>query len=85
MFQTRLSGSAAVKSKNVCLHLVDNHMNLSNSGIVQLFNVPHPQKTLFSPYWSKMPPNIKYFFVNENVLSSQYKTTQKNTKIFDFL
>lgn len=52
----RLSGSAAVKSKNVCLQLSDNHTYLSSSGIVQLFTQPHPQKLLLSPYFSSIPP-----------------------------
>jgi len=55
----RLSGSAAIKSKNVCLQLVDNHTDLTNSGIVQLFIQPHPQKIIPSPYWSKVPPRLR--------------------------
>ena len=57
-FLFRLSGAAAVKSKNVCLHLVDSHISLSNSGVVQLFTQPHPQKICASPYWGKVPPRI---------------------------
>lgn len=59
----RLSGSAAVKSKNVCLHLVDNHTSLTNSGVVQLFTQPHPQKIIPSPYWSKIPPRLRSSFL----------------------
>ncbi|XP_050432817.1 WD repeat-containing protein 81 [Adelges cooleyi] len=55
-FGYKLSGSAAVKSKNVCLQLCDNHTNLSSSGIVQLFTQPHPQRLLPSPYFSRIPP-----------------------------
>lgn len=55
----RLSGSAAVKSKNVCLQLVDNHTDLTNSGVVQLFTQPHPQKIIPSPYWGKVPPRLR--------------------------
>lgn len=57
-FIIRLSGSAAVKSKNVCLHLCDNHTYLSSSGIVQLFTQPHPQRLLPSPYFSRIPPTM---------------------------
>lgn len=55
----RLSGFAAVKSKNVCLQLVDNHTDLINSGVVQLFTQPHPQKIIPSPYWGKVPPRLR--------------------------
>ncbi|XP_024940811.1 WD repeat-containing protein 81 isoform X1 [Cephus cinctus] len=57
-FGYKLSGSAAIKSKNVCLQLVDNHTDLTSSGIVQLFGQPHPQKIVASPYWSKIPPRL---------------------------
>lgn len=59
----RLSGSAAIKSKNVCLQLVDNHTSLTNSGIVQLFTQPHPQKIIPSPYWCKIPPRLRSSFL----------------------
>lgn len=55
----RLSGFAAIKSKNVCLQLVDNHTDLTNSGVVQLFTQPHPQKITPSPYWGKVPPRLR--------------------------
>lgn len=60
----RLSGSAAVKAKNVCLQLVDNHTGLTNSGVVQLFTLPHPQKIVPSPYWSKSPPRLRLANLN---------------------
>ncbi|KAK0085374.1 hypothetical protein PV325_005325 [Microctonus aethiopoides] len=58
-FGYKLSGVAAIKSKNVCLQLVDNHTRLTNSGVVQLFNQPHPQKIVPSPYWSKAAPRLR--------------------------
>ncbi|KAF5295182.1 hypothetical protein FQR65_LT10570 [Abscondita terminalis] len=57
-FGYKLSGNAAVKAKNVCLHLVDGHTHLTKSGIVQLFNHPHPPKATKSPFWGKLPPKI---------------------------
>lgn len=54
----KLTGSAAVKSKNVCLSMVDDHMHLSDHGIVQLFNHPHPQKKYHTTWTSDVPPRI---------------------------
>ena len=56
----RLSGSAAIKSKNVCLQLVDSHTTLTNRGVVQLFTQPHPQRHLPSPFWGKAPPKLHF-------------------------
>ncbi|XP_060522170.1 WD repeat-containing protein 81 [Cylas formicarius] len=57
-FGYKLSGTAAVKAKNVCLHLADDHTNLTKSGLVQLFVQPHPPKAISSPFFGKLPPKI---------------------------
>lgn len=65
----RLTGNAAVKSKNVCLHLADDHTYLTKSGLVQLFSYPHPPKSINSLFWAKIPPKV---FVNKSIKDSKY-------------
>ena len=57
-FFFQLSGPASVKSKNVCLQLVDEHTDLRNRGVVQLFAQPHPMRHLPSAYNTTFPPSI---------------------------
>ena len=59
-FGYKLSGSSAIRAKNVCLNLVDNHTDLRDGGVIQLFNNPHPSKMSQNPYWDKkLAPNIQ--------------------------
>lgn len=53
-----MSGSAAIKAKNVHLSLADGHIDLSTRGVVQLFSQPHPRKLLPSPYVGRSPPRL---------------------------
>ncbi|KAG5877633.1 hypothetical protein JTB14_030031 [Gonioctena quinquepunctata] len=63
-FGYKLSGSASVKARNVCLNLVDDHESLTKSGLVQLFTAPHPPRAFDFQYWAKSPPKI---FVTKSV------------------
>lgn len=53
-----MSGAASVKSKNVCLQLVDEHIDLHNHGVVQMFTQPHPGHHLPLAYNTMFPPSI---------------------------
>ncbi|KAI5626708.1 WD repeat-containing protein 81 [Silurus asotus] len=57
-FGYKLSGKEAVKAKNVCLHLVDNHTHLTSYGVVQLFDQPHPPCLAPYQYSPAEPPHL---------------------------
>ncbi|XP_053362669.1 WD repeat-containing protein 81 [Clarias gariepinus] len=57
-FGYKLTGKEAVKAKNVCLHLVDNHTQLTCYGVVQLFDQPHPPCLAPYQYSPAEPPHL---------------------------
>ncbi|XP_065355420.1 WD repeat-containing protein 81 [Calliphora vicina] len=61
-FGCKLSGKAAIKSKNVCLTMVDQHKNLCQRGIVQLFTHAHPAKRTNSIWFNKTAPRMQNLF-----------------------
>ncbi|XP_023673836.2 WD repeat-containing protein 81 [Paramormyrops kingsleyae] len=61
-FGYKLSGKEAVKAKNVCLHLVDNHTHLTSYGVVQLFDQPHPPRLAPYQYAPPEPPHLGLAF-----------------------
>ena len=68
-FGYKLSGSSAVRAKNVCLDLVDNHLDLRDGGVIQIFNSPHPTKNTGNSYWDpKKAPNLMaYLNISEDL------------------
>ena len=65
-FGFKLSGSIAVKEKNINLQLVDDHKNVTNHGVIQLFIEPHPYRISKLQKNKAEPPKIA-----KNVLWSQ--------------
>lgn len=57
-FGYKLTGKEAIKAKNVCLHLVDNHTHLTSYGVVQLFDQPHPPCLAPYQYLPAEPPHL---------------------------
>ncbi|KAM4795186.1 WD repeat-containing protein 81 [Rhinophrynus dorsalis] len=73
-FGYKLTGKNALLEKNVCLHLVDNHTNLSCYGVVQLFEQPHPKRLLGPGYSLFEAPTILSFSHSINqVTECDYK------------
>ncbi|KAM6933877.1 WD repeat-containing protein 81 [Xenentodon cancila] len=78
-FGYKLSGKEAVKAKNVCLHLVDNHTNLTTYGVVQLFDQPHPPRLSPSLYAPAEPPLLGLAALNVPSLHIPPKDTVADT------
>ncbi|XP_078593902.1 WD repeat-containing protein 81-like [Branchiostoma floridae x Branchiostoma japonicum] len=57
-FGYKLSGKDAVKAKNVCFYLVDNHTRPVNHGMVQLFHTPHPLRKCGANSFTWEPPPV---------------------------
>ena len=66
-FGYKLSGSSAIRAKNVCLHIVDRQAKLRAHGVTQLFFHPHPvRQTGCAAYWTS---NAKTLLCNMQVQS----------------
>ncbi|XP_061395827.1 WD repeat-containing protein 81-like, partial [Musca vetustissima] len=84
-FGYKLSGKAAIKSKNVCLPMVDQHKTLCKRGIVQLFTHPHPAKRTISPWFVKQAPRIQNLLAGQPKVSGKHKSSRKLNKSLDNL
>ncbi|KAM3615348.1 uncharacterized protein V6R79_000752 [Siganus canaliculatus] len=78
-FGYKLSGKEAVKAKNVCLHLVDNHTNLTTYGVVKLFDQPHPPRLSPSQYAPGEPPLLGLAALNVPSLQIPQINTMPDT------
>ncbi|KAG7264453.1 hypothetical protein CRUP_010952 [Coryphaenoides rupestris] len=78
-FGYKLSGKEAVKAKNVCLHLVDNHTNLTSFGVVQLFDQPHPPRLHPYQYAPPEPPLLGLATLNVPSLQIPLLNTATDT------
>ncbi|XP_075153298.1 WD repeat domain 81 [Haematobia irritans] len=79
-FGYKLSGKAAIKAKNVCLPMVDQHKNLCQRGIVQLFTQPHPSKRTTSAWFSKQAPRIQNLLPNGQRKLEKSSTSSASSK-----
>jgi WD repeat-containing protein 81 len=75
VFGYKLTGDAAIESKNVCLQLVDNNNQsiMKPFGIVQLFTIQHPFRSIDKYYHCKQPPNI----INRSRIKSKNNIVSK--------
>ncbi|EDV24057.1 uncharacterized protein TRIADDRAFT_57150 [Trichoplax adhaerens] len=76
IFGYKLSGKAAVKAKNVHLHLADNHEKPMNYGTVQLFTEPHPKWK--SPNSIASAANVLLRNKNQSKASSQSEANESS-------
>uniref|UniRef100_UPI00358FAF03 WD repeat-containing protein 81-like isoform X2 n=1 Tax=Myxine glutinosa TaxID=7769 RepID=UPI00358FAF03 len=76
-FGYKLSGKESIRAKNVCLHLVDKHTNLSSYGVVQLFDVPHPRRRCNPSIFMLEPPFVPHL---QNYASSASKDVIVDTQ-----
>ena len=66
-FLSQLTGTAAVKSKNVYLQLVDQHKTMTRRGVVQLFSQPHPHRLPLTSFSHPHPPKVTREILNSQV------------------
>lgn len=76
MFGFKLSSVAAREEKNVHFSLVDQHTDLRNYGIVQLFSAPHPKKKYLAEEQEHYP-------TSKNELKVQFRDVSASWEYVD--
>ncbi|KAH7934074.1 hypothetical protein HPB49_021159 [Dermacentor silvarum] len=81
-FGYKLTGQAAIKSKNVCRPLVDGHTTLHSCGMVQLFSTPHPHRAASSLYLSRCsaPKTFRFQHSSNSVALGSPQSRQPEAK-----
>ena len=77
-FGYKLTGKPAIKAKNVCLTMVDEHKNLCQRGVVQLFTTHHPLRQFKNIWFAKIPPRINSLEIRKRMTRSSEDLSMDN-------
>lgn len=80
VFGFKLSGDAALEAKNVCLPLIDSNQAMKTHGIVQLFNVPHPTRSIDKTYHSEQAPIVRNKYRCNEIVDAKSRLQSVNSE-----